>query len=220
MRKTPSILLLYGNKDGVFMHIRRKIYIWVLILAVLITGGLAVLQTAQQQLAGKLIRLHVVARSDSPHDQQVKLSVRDAVLAAAGRLIDGAPEPRAALAAGLDEIALAAQERLRELGEDAQVRVRLGRERFPTREYDTFSLPAGVYESLRVTIGDGEGHNWWCVAFPSLCLSATSEEFASKAAGAGFPDSLTGALDGEKAYEVRFFLLDALGELENFLFAG
>ena len=57
-------------------------------------------------------------------------------------------------------------------------------------------------------------------AFPSLCLSATSEEFADKAAGAGFPDSLTGALDGEERYEVRFFLLDALGELEKFLYAG
>ena len=94
------------------------------------------------------------------------------------------------------------------------------RELFPTREYDTFSLPAGVYDSLRVTIGQGEGHNWWCVAFPSLCLSAASEEFADKAAGAGFPDSLTGALDGEEKYEVRFFLLDALGELEKFLYAG
>ena len=85
---------------------------------------------------------------------------------------------------------------------------------------DTFTLPAGIYEALRITIGEGEGHNWWCVAFPSLCLSATSEEFADKAAGAGFPDSLTGALDGEEKYEVRFFLLDALGELEKFLYAG
>ena len=90
----------------------------------------------------------------------------------------------------------------------------------PASYYDPFPLPAGIYEALRITIGEGEGHNWWCVAFPSLCLSATSEEFADKAAGAGFPDSLTGALDGEEKYEVRFFLLDALGELEKFLYAG
>ena len=98
--------------------------------------------------------------------------------------------------------------------------VTLCKEAFDTRYYDTFTLPAGIYEALRITIGEGEGHNWWCVAFPSLCLSATSEEFADKAAGAGFPDSLTGALDGEEKYEVRFFLLDALGELEKFLYAG
>ena len=54
------------------------------------------------------------------------------------------------------------------------------KEAFDTRYYDTFTLPAGIYEALRITIGEGEGHNWWCVAFPSLCLSATSEEFASK----------------------------------------
>ena len=200
------------------MHIRRKIYIWVLILAVLITGGLAVLQTAQQQLAGKLIRLHVVARSDSPHDQQVKLSVRDAVLAAAGRLIDGAPDPRAALAAGLDEIALVAQKRLCELGEDAQVRVRLGRERFPTREYDTFSLPAGVYESLRVTIGDGEGHNWWCVVFPSICLTASMDELEQAAQTAGFTDGEIRLITGEdEGFALKFKLLELLQKLKIFL---
>lgn len=177
----------------------------------------------RQRLNEELIRFHVVANSDSEEDQAIKLQVRDAVLASLQNdlsKIADVEEAKAYLQANLPKIQSVVNQALEAAGCDREAVVTLCREAFDTRYYDTFTLPAGVYEALRIVIGDGEGHNWWCVAFPSLCLSATSEEFASKAAGAGFPDSLTGALDGEKAYEVRFFLLDALGELENFLFAG
>ena len=93
-------------------------------------------------------------------------------------------------------------------------------EEFATRYYDTFTLPAGIYEALRITIGEGEGQNWWCVVFPTLCVGATVEEFEETAHCAGFSDGLTGALTGEDGYEVRFFFLDALGKLENFLHKG
>lgn len=101
----------------------------------------AVLQTEQQKLSEKLIRLHVVANSDSAHDQQIKLRVRDAILEKTQQLLRGADDPRGALGAHLDEIAQAAQTCLSELGEDAPVRVRLGKELFPTREYETFAPP-------------------------------------------------------------------------------
>ena len=91
-------------------------------------------------------------------------------------------------------------------------------EEFATRVYDTFTLPAGLYESLRIVIGEGEGQNWWCVMFPSFCLPATSEGFEEVACGAGFSDTLTQTLEGE--YEIRFFFLDALGAVENFLHRG
>ena len=84
--------------------------------------------------------------------------------------------------------------------------------------YETFRLPAGVYESLRIVIGTGEGHNWWCVVFPSLCIPATSSGFADIAVGAGFDSSLTAALEGQAGYEIRFYLLDQLGRLENIFF--
>jgi stage II sporulation protein R len=90
-------------------------------------------------------------------------------------------------------------------------------EEFSKRVYDTFSLPAGLYESLRIIIGEGEGKNWWCVVFPELCLPATSEGFEETASCAGFPDALTAALEGEEGYEIRFFLLDVLGRLENLI---
>ena len=94
------------------------------------------------------------------------------------------------------------------------------KENFGTRLYDTFRLPAGIYEALRITIGEGEGQNWWCVAFPTLCVPATSEGFEGVAAGAGFPDRLNEALKDQESYSIRFFLLDCMGRVENFFHRG
>ena len=148
------------------------------------------LQTQQRQLAEKLVRLHVVANSDSPSDQAIKLRVRDAVLAAAEPVLGSADDPEQALAAELPALECAAAEMLRALGREESVSVTLQNERFPTRDYETFSLPAGVYRTLRVTIGAGEGHNWWCVVFPTLCTAASLDEFESAAASGGFTDGL------------------------------
>ena len=107
---------------------------------------------------------------------------------------------------------------LEEAGYDGEAVVTLCKEAFDTRYYDTFTLPAGVYEALRITIGEGAGKNWWCVVFPTFCVPAAGEGFEDVAVDAGFSDALSGALTGEKPYELRFFFLDKLGELENRLF--
>ena len=109
---------------------------------------------------------------------------------------------------------------LKEAGCGDLATVSLAVEEFATRVYDTFTLPAGVYEALRITIGEGEGKNWWCVVFPTLCVPATSQGFEDVAAGAGFPDTLTAALEGEEGYEIRFYLLDLLGKVEGYFFEG
>ena len=90
------------------------------------------------------------------------------------------------------------------------VAVSLTEEAFPTRDYDTFSLPAGVYKALRVVIGEGEGKNWWCVVFPQLCMG---EGFVETSA---MSDELSQTLTGE--YEIRFWLLEKLGQLKNHFF--
>lgn len=177
----------------------------------------------RQRLNEDLIRLHVVANSDSEEDQSVKLLVRDAVVSSLEgdlKKLGDVREAKAYLQENLTKIQSVANETLERAGFDQTAVVTLCREAFDTREYDTFSLPAGVYESLRIVIGEGEGHNWWCVVFPTLCLSATTEGFEDTAAAAGFPDSLSAALEGEKEYEIRFYLLDAMGRLENILFQG
>lgn len=177
----------------------------------------------RQNLNENVIRLHVVAASDSEEDQQIKLQVRDALIETLQPGMDGLADADAAkeyLMSRLEDLEETANRILTEAGSEDQATVTLAKEAFSTRDYDTFSLPAGVYESLRVTIGQGEGRNWWCVVFPSLCLPATSEGFEDAAAGAGFQDGLTNTLQQEDGYEIRFFFLDCLGWLENLFHKG
>lgn len=186
------------------------------LLALCVLGGMVVAD--KQLLRENLIRLHVVANSDSQEDQAIKLEVRDAIIAALQEGMDtsvDADEAKEYLSAHLTDLEMVANAALARAGSTNTATVTLGMEEFPVREYDTFSLPSGVYESLRVTIGEGEGHNWWCVVFPSLCVPATSADFTDAAVAAGFPEDLANTLAGD--YEVRFFLLDYLGRLENFL---
>lgn len=192
-----------------------------LILVTLVWCGTLIAD--RQRLNEELIRLHVVANSDSEEDQSIKLQVRDAVtksLQSDLAKVADVEEAKAYLKANLPKIQAVANETLAKAGFDGEAVVTLCKEAFETRYYDTFTLPAGVYEALRITIGEGEGHNWWCVVFPSLCVPATTSGFADTAAGAGFPETLSGALTGEEEYEVRFFCLDALGKLENLFFRG
>ena len=171
----------------------------------------------------EILRLHVVANSDSERDQAVKLKVRDAVIAELEQTVAKAADKEAAetLVKGkLPDLEQAANEVLAAEGFSERATVTLTAEEFPTRYYDTFALPAGVYDSLRITIGSGEGHNWWCVVFPSLCVPAAVEGVEDTAASAGFSDSLSGAITGEQGYEVRFFVLDCLGRLQNFFHLG
>lgn len=172
----------------------------------------------RESLHDSLIRLHVVANSDSQEDQQIKLQVRDAIIAYLRPAMESMPDmeqAKAYLQTHLGELEAVANQALLNAGSLDTAKITFALEEFPKRIYDTFSLPSGIYESLRVVIGEGSGQNWWCVVFPQLCLPATSDGFQDAAVSSGFSDTLTGTLTGD--YEVRFFLLDCLGELENFL---
>ncbi len=140
-----------------------------------LTGAAA--ERARAALEDELIRIHIVAASDSPEDQARKLLVRDRILTELSPLLADcgtAAEAQAILLEALPDLAAAAEEVLREAGCTDAVTASLAVEAFPTRDYEGFSLPAGRYTALRLVIGDGGGHNWWCVAFPPLCLEAVS----------------------------------------------
>lgn len=199
------------------MKIILKVTAFCLLLCTLFWFGSVVAD--RQTLSEDIIRLHVVANSDSEEDQAVKLKVRDAITGRLDAIMEKLPskkEARAYILEHVEELQALANKVLKEVGSLDTARVTLTEECFDTREYETFSLPAGVYESLRVTIGSGEGKNWWCVVFPTLCAGATTEDFADTAAGSGFRQPLTGALEGERKYEIRFFVLDWLGRMQNF----
>ena len=143
-----------------------------IVAALALTSGAVALHT-QSQLAEKVVRLHVLANSDSEEDQALKLKVRDAVLACldaacpAGNQTDA----RSWAARNLFTLQLAARHALARCGVNATVQVQLVNMYFPARQYTGGCLPAGRYDAVRITIGSGSGQNWWCVLYPSLCFT-------------------------------------------------
>ena len=195
----------------------KRIGICLIVAALFWTGGLI---ADKQTLRRELVRLHVVAASDSAEDQQLKLRVKDAIVESLQddlAKLEDAEAAKAYLQANLSKIEALANRVLEEAGCTDTARASLAVEAFATRVYETFMLPSGMYEALRITIGEGEGQNWWCVAFPSLCFAATAEGFEEAASCGGFTDELIDTLEGKDGYEIRFYLLDLLGRIENLL---
>ena len=167
-------------------------------------------QKKQGELSSQVVRLHVLAVDDSEEEQALKLRVRDAVLADLAPLLEGVTdrdEAREILAGRLQAIAEAAAD----AAEGRKVSVSLGPESYPLRRYEGFVLPAGTYESLRVVLGEGEGHNWWCVVFPPLCLSAAD---AGRVQSVMKPDDFALIIE-EDGYELRFRIVELWGELQR-----
>ncbi|MBR5536608.1 MAG: stage II sporulation protein R [Clostridia bacterium] len=160
---------------------------------------------AQEQLADKLVRLHVLANSDSAEDQRLKLTVRDAVLQAA----EGAGEIDDTL---LYKLQQTAWETVEQEGYTYPVTVTREHCWFDTRRYETFSLPAGYYDAVRVVIGEGEGENWWCVIYPPLCAGICEEELVSIAAEFSLSDEEISLICEEEGYIIRFKLADLWGK--------
>lgn len=189
------------------------------VLIILVICGM--LMADKQTLSTQVVRLHVVGNSNTAEDQAVKIKVKDAVVASLQPKIaqlKTTQDVKQYLQENLDSIRLTADQTLQREGIDLQSNVTFAKETFPVRHYDTFSLPSGVYESLRITIGEGEGRNWWCVVFPSLCMQASSENLVDCAVGAGFSDRLVSTVTEKPGYEIGFFFLDCLGKLENLFF--
>lgn len=155
-----------------------------------------------------VLRLHVIANSDSDEDQKLKLAVRDAVLSAGSPLFDGEVNTKNAAEIAKSEteyLEQAAQAVIDEQGFDYGVKIEVGKSRFPTRIYEDVTLPAGEYTAVRVILGKGEGHNWWCVMFPPMCLSAAEGDVTLSDVLS--QDALELTRSGKK-YEVKFKLIE------------
>ena len=178
-------------------------------------------EATQVRLASQVIRLHVLANSDSEEDQALKLEVRDRVLETTSALLAGETEPQTAailLDQHLDDIAQTAAQEISAQGHDDRVEVRLEQTWFPTRQYQGISLPAGNYLALRVLIGAAEGHNWWCVVFPNLCLPAVSERALE--ASTLTPRQISLLQEEETSYVFRFKALELWQSLKHHLMEG
>lgn len=174
-------------------------------------------QKEQTEIADRLVRLHVIANSDYADDQQLKLLVRDRVTESVGKLLEGESSICSAipvLERSLSKIQADAVQIVRENGYSYPVRVELVQESYNTREYETFTLPAGTYQSLRVILGKGQGKNWWCVVFPPLCF-ASSEEFIDAAEAAGLSKgSIKLITERNEGVILRFKFLEILREIQ------
>ena len=166
----------------------------------------------QSSISAGLVRLHVVAASDDDYEQALKLRVRDRVLDYLRpklENIEKKEESREVIQKELHAIA----EEAAAVSEGRAVTVTLGREFYPTKSYENFSLPAGEYESLQIILGEGKGHNWWCVVFPPLCTNTVSS---------GKLQSVMSETDykivtEEEGYELRFRTLEIWGKVKEFL---
>ena len=171
----------------------------------------------QEELSRKMIRLHVIAHSDSTEDQTLKLQVRDAVLDYATAVLQRSEDMAAAqkeLQRELPRIESIARAAVTAEGYDYGVTASLGQAEFPLKEYDGFSLPAGEYTALRLVIGEGAGQNWWCVVFPPLCTAAACE-FDETALAAGFSQEDISLITESEGYVLKFRAMELWQQLRQ-----
>lgn len=195
------------------MRLFRKVLILAVVLMMLctITGFAGQCET----ISDRVLRLHVLANSDSQEDQALKLKVRDKVLECSAYMLDDAQDLNQAEALteqNLQDIQKAAQEEVYRQGYDYPVKVELTSMHFNTRVYETVTLPAGEYDALRVSIGEAQGHNWWCVMFPPMCLPAAEE---SKELQDVLDPAQMEIVEGGSQYEVKFKTIEVLEDIKS-----
>lgn len=178
----------------------------------------------ENEIYDSVVRLHVLANSDSEEDQALKLKVRDSVLAVSADLLSECTSRADAIEKineNIEAIELAATQTVMSEGYSYSVRVELGEEEYPTKNYESFCFPSGAYVSLRVLIGDAEGQNWWCVLFPPLCMSAATDKSSAEDAfiAVGLTDEQYKIITetDETVYEVRFKVLETIENAKNSL---
>ena len=200
---------------------RTGIFVALIVLALFFSAGTS-LERTQPGIAQNLIRLHVVAASDSPEDQAVKLQVRDAVLRETQCITAEAnskAEAARLLKDNLDKLIFSAAQALPD--PDQQLNITLQRELFGTRYYDTFALPGGYYDTLRIVIGPGEGKNWWCVVYPQMCTAASMDQQEAIAAMGGLDETQRGIISStEPEYRLRFRSLELLEDILGWFRGG
>lgn len=168
-----------------------------------------------EEIRNDVLRLHVIAASDSEEDQKLKLEVRDAVLDAGAEIFDGSVNVKNAVAKISPQINIlteSARKVIKEHGFDYSVEITVDEEYFTTRTYKSVTLPAGEYLSLIVRIGEGEGKNWWCVMFPPMCLSAADEEDVLKSV---LSDNEIKLVTSSPKFEPRFKVIEIFENIKS-----
>ena len=189
------------------------------LLMALISGiflSLANFNTSCEELRHNVLRLHIIANSDSGYDQELKLKIRDEILKNSGEIFNNSQNIDDAILVAnkrKDEFTKIARNVIKENGASYEVFAEIEDSYFETREYDDFTLPAGVYKSLIIKIGKAEGKNWWCVIFPEICVSAAKKGDLTDTVS----ESTAAVAKNPKRYVMRFKLIEIYEGIKNLI---
>lgn len=168
-----------------------------------------------EEIRSDVLRLHVIANSDSSVDQNLKLRLRDYILEEGEDIFDGSVNVENAvkkIEPKLAELENSAETFVKNAGFDYDVKITLSNEYFTTRTYESVTLPAGKYLALRVVIGSGEGHNWWCVMFPPMCVPAADKKDEIENV---FTDKEIKLVESKPKYEPRFKVVEIYEQIRE-----
>lgn len=191
----------------------------------IVVGNFTAFANNCDDIRSNVVRLHILANSDSKDDQQLKLKVRDRLLSSAGEIFGNADSIELAEAnvdANLRRIEEISREVIAENDSDYEVRAELTNMYFTTRVYDNITMPAGYYDALRITIGEAKGQNWWCVLYPPLCLPAatvedsTDEEVTAAGAHDYFTTEQNDIIENSSEYEIKFAVIEIVEKVKGF----
>lgn len=168
-----------------------------------------------EEIRSDVLRLHVIANSDSSVDQNLKIRLRDYILEEGEDIFDGSVNVENAvkkIEPKLAELEKSAETFVKNAGFDYDVKITLSNEYFTTRTYESVTLPAGKYLALRVVIGSGEGHNWWCVMFPPMCVPAADKKDEIENV---FTDKEIKLVESKPKYEPRFKVVEIYEQIRE-----
>lgn len=194
--------------SGIFSKLIITLFIFSLL------SGCVQFSAQCSDISDKVLRLHILANSDSDEDQQIKLKLRDALLENSDNMLGFSLTKGDAIVSAkskLDYIDDFCNQKLQEMGSNCTASCEITNMYFDTRTYGDSTMPAGFYDALRIKIGKGEGHNWWCVLFPPICLSGAVEEKDV------FSDEEEKILNNNGEYEFRFKILEIYDYLRSLI---
>lgn len=200
------------------MSLSKKIKISVAVgIVVAILSSICSFAKTSEEIRSDVLRLHVIANSDTSVDQNLKLRLRDYILQEGKDIFNGSVNVENAvekIEPVLPELEKSAKAFVNQAGFDYDVKISLSNEYFTTRTYETVTLPAGKYLALRVVIGSGEGHNWWCVMFPPMCVPAADKKDEIENV---FSEKEIKLVESKPKYEPRFKVVEIYEQLKEII---
>ena len=196
------------------MNKTLKIFVPLFLVFVFMFSYIAPFIETSENISDQVFRLHILANSDSAEDQQLKLKVRDEILKKGEKVFASSNSLEETIELCKNNITLfqqTAEQCLQDNGSDYDVKVYVDKEYFNTREYDEITLPSGIYNALKIEIGQGKGHNWWCVMFPAICLSSVTDDELNKY----LSKDEQKLVNSDSKYEVRFKIVEIYEKVKS-----